>query len=136
VNGGAAGYRILLINGSRRTIVASAGEGATSATINGLTAGATLTFRVEAFRGSQTADSVARQVTLAKAGLTAPTLTVTAVNGNRSVVQLSWGPVALAQGYRVYRQSGSTRILVTTLSASATSTKISGLPAGTSFQVE
>jgi hypothetical protein len=135
-NGGAAGYRILLINGSRRTIVATAGEAATSATINGLTPGATVTFRVEAFRGSQIADSLSRQVVLSKAALVAPVVTIAAVNGNKSVVQLSWKPVALAQGYRVYRLSAGTRILVTTLGASATTTKIAGLPVGTSFQVE
>jgi len=135
-NGGAAGYRIFLIIGTRKTLVASAGEAAISATINGLPPGATVTLRVEAFRGSQFADSALRQVTLDKATLIAPVVTPIAVGGNKSAVQLSWNTVASAQGYRVYRLSAGRRVLVSTLSASATSTKIAGLPVGTSFQVE
>jgi len=66
-------------------------------------------------------------------------VTATAVNGDRSVVHLSWTLPANSlppSGYRIYRLSGTSRILVRTLTASATSATIAGLRLGTKLQVE
>ncbi|HMC11796.1 MAG TPA: fibronectin type III domain-containing protein, partial [Pirellulaceae bacterium] len=135
-NGGAAGYRIFLISGTKKFLVATASEAATSATISGLTAGTKVSFRVEAFRGSKIADSALVSLTLSTPALAAPTVTIAAVGGNNSVAQLSWNTVAGAKGYRVYYLKGNQRILLSSLGASATTTKISGLPAGTQFSVQ
>ena len=97
------------------------------------------TFIVEAFRGSQKADAtttVQLQILKLKAPVVAPP---TAVNGNKSLVQLSWTVAANSlppSGYRIYWQNGTRRVLIRTLSASATSATIAGLPVGSKFQVE
>jgi hypothetical protein len=134
---GAAGYRIYLITGSRKTLMVTVSEGTIKATINGLTAGSTVSFKVEAFRGSRIADSAIASVTLNKPSLAAPVVTIQAVGGNVSLVQLNWSTVSGAKGYRVYYlNSAGKRVLLTTLGAMGTTMKISGLPAHTSFIVE
>jgi hypothetical protein len=137
---GAAGYRVFLVQGTIRKQIATLSDTTTSATISGLPAGARVTFVVEAFRGSLKKDSAPTSVQLLVLRLKAPVVSQpTAVNGNPGTVLLSWSvaPNSLApSGYRIYRQSGSSRILVRTLSASALSATISGLPAGTKFQIE
>src|SRR5205823_11135113 len=61
---GASGYRILEVNGTQTTVVGTVASTATTATITGLTAGATYTFKVEAYNSTTTADSAAVSVTL------------------------------------------------------------------------
>src|SRR5205085_322520 len=56
LSAGAAGYRIFQVVGIKKILLASLGEGATKATINGLKTNTTVTFIVEAFRGSLKAD--------------------------------------------------------------------------------
>jgi hypothetical protein len=46
--------------------------------------------------------------------------------------KLTWGTVALAQGYRIYAINGLQRVLVMTLANSATSFVLTGLTPGTS----
>lgn len=134
---GAAGYRVFLINGTRKTLLSTVGEGVTTSTINGLTAGTTVSFRVEAFRGSKIADSAIASVTLNKPSLAAPVVSIQAVGGNLSVVQLNWNAVSGAKGYRVYYlNSRGQKVLLSSLDASKLTSKISGLPAHTSFIVE
>jgi hypothetical protein len=134
---GAAGYRVFLINGTRKTLLATLGEGVTTSTINGLAAGTTVSFRVEAFRGSKIADSALASVTLNRPSLAVPVVTIQAVNGNISVVQLSWNAVNGAKGYRIYYvNSRGARVLLSTLDATKLTSKISGLPAHTQFIVE
>jgi hypothetical protein len=134
---GAAGYRIFKVNGTSKTLLATVGEGATTSTVNGLTAGATVSFRIEAFRGAKFADSAIASVTLNKPSLAPPVVTIQAVGGNISVVQLNWNTVSGAKGYRVYYlNSRGQRVLLSSLDASKLTTKISGLPAHTSFVVE
>jgi hypothetical protein len=137
---GAAGYRVFLVQGTTRKQVVTLSDTTTSATISGLPAGSRVTFIVEAFRGSLKKDSAAASVQLQALTLKAPVVKQpTAVNGNPSVVLLSWSvaPNSLPpSGFRIYRQSGSSRILVRTLSSSALSATISGLPVGTKFQIE
>src|SRR4029078_9574729 len=97
----------------------------------------TVSFRVEAFRGSKFADSAIASVTLNKPSLAAPVVTIQAVGGNVSVVQLNWNTISGAKGYRVYYlNSRGQKVLLSTLGATVTTTKISGLPAHTSFIVE
>jgi hypothetical protein len=137
VSPGAAGYRIYLITGTRKTLMATVGEGIQTATINGLTAGSTVSFRIEAFRGSKFADSAIASVTLNKPSLAAPIVSIQAVGGNLSLVQLDWNTVSGAKGYRVYYlNSRGQKVLLSTLGSATLTTKVSGLPAHTSFIVE
>jgi hypothetical protein len=142
VNRSAAGYRIYMISGTKRTLLASVGEvgnvdqSLITHTINGLKPGSTVSFRIEAFRGGRSLSSVTRTVKLPQLALVAPLVTATAVNGNPAVVKLTWNPVAAAQGFRIYWQNGTRRVLIRTMPASATTATISGLPAGTRYQVQ
>src|SRR5439155_24023996 len=76
---GAAGYRVFMVSGTTRKLVASLPDTANSATISGLTAGARVTFIVEAFRGSQKADAsttIQLQILKLKAPVVAPPTSV------------------------------------------------------------
>lgn len=136
---GAAGYRIFMIQGTKRSLLATLGEQSQARithTITGLKPKSTVSFRIEAFRGSKTLSATTQLITLPALPLKAPELTVTAINGNLRNVQLSWKKIDSAQGYRVYRVQGTKRVLMTTLSASATGHKVNGLPGGTQFVVQ
>jgi hypothetical protein len=63
---------------------------------------------------------------------------MTASAASPTAVNLSWGAVAQATGYKVYRVNGSQATLVTTLGSSATSYQVTGLtPASSvSFYVQ
>jgi predicted amino acid racemase len=60
----ALGYRVYQVNGAQSTLLATLGTGATSYLVAALTPGSTVSFYVEAFSGSATADSAIASVTL------------------------------------------------------------------------
>jgi hypothetical protein len=60
----ALGYRVYQVNGTQSTLLATLGAGATSYQVTALTPGSTVSFYVEAFSGSVTADSAIASVTL------------------------------------------------------------------------
>jgi hypothetical protein len=71
------------------------------------------------------------------ATLTAPTpLSLSKVNATTG--KLTWGSVALAEGYRIFSISGTTRTLLTTVGPGATSVNLPALVPGSlhSYQVE
>ena len=143
---GAAGYRIYLMNGSQSTLLGSVGASRISATITGLTAGTTESFRVEAFNSAGVADSAIVTVSLPSNAVTpppqsqppaaAPVATITAISSN--AVQISWGSVAGALGYKIYWWNGTQAVLLGSVGASATSVRVTGLAAGSTsrFMVE
>jgi hypothetical protein len=143
---GAAGYRIYLIDGSQSTLLGTLGPSRVSATISGLTAGSSASFRVEAFNSAGAADSAVVAVSMpsdaitqpppAQSPLAAPVATITATSS--STVQISWGSVAGALGYNIYWWNGTQAVLLGSVGASATSVRVTGLPAGTTsrFLVE
>jgi len=137
---GASGYHILQISGTQTTIVATVGSTATSATITGLTSGASYAFKVEAYTATQTADSLAVSVTLptsTTSTLAAPQ-NVTVVAASSTSAKLSWSSVTGATGYRIFQVVGATKTSLGTVSSLTSSTTISGLTAGStdSFMVE
>jgi len=130
---GAAGYRVFQVSGTKKTLLATVGEGVTSTTINGLKAGTTVSFRVESFRGSQIADSALATIKLS--ALDKPVLTVTPLSSVSA--KLDWTTVTGAKGYRVYRISPTGRkTLISTLGAGASTLTVAGVPAGSLYMVE
>ena len=129
----ALGYRVYEVNGSTATLLTTVTASTTSYQAIGLTPASTVSFYVEAYNGSVTADSTTVGVTLP---LAAPQLTATVISSNS--VSLSWGAVSQALGYRVYEMNGSTATLLTTVSASTTSYQVGGLALAStvSFYVE
>ena len=131
---GAGGYRVFLVNGTSSTLVATVGASAASATITGLTPGATESFKVEAFSGTAVADS--QVVTLAMpvpGGLESPQVTATAVSYN--AVLLSWGNIAGAEGYRIYWMNGTQAVLLGTVGSTANSVLVIGFSGGATAQL-
>jgi hypothetical protein len=133
---GATGYRVLLVGTSQTTVIGTLGAAATSATITGLTAGTTATFKIEAFSGTTVADSASATVSLpapVQSTLTAPQ--VTGVADSPTSIHLSWGAVARAQGYNIYWWNGFRAVLIGTVAANVTSVRVTGIPPGSISQV-
>ncbi len=134
---GAAGYRVYQVSGTTKSLRATLGEGVTSATINGLKAGSTASFVVEAFRGSANADSIKASVQLNPLTFT---VTRKVPAPSPTTVELDWSWNAAnpgATGYRIYRvTSTGSRVLVATRTSSFNSVLISGFPASTKFVVQ
>jgi hypothetical protein len=69
-------------------------------------------------------------------GLSTPVVTAQAVNS--TTANLSWGAVTGSQGYKIFQIVGSQKVLLGSVSSSATSVNVTGLAAGStdSFVVE
>jgi len=131
---GVQGYRVFQVTGSQSTLLGTLSSNTTSVQIGGLTAGSTVSFKVEAYNGSLIADSQVVSVTLPTVALTAPILTITGVTSTS--MQLNWTPSSGAQGYRVYWMNGTTRTLFATVPASSNSGTVTGLSHATKFQFQ
>jgi hypothetical protein len=144
---GTAGYRIFLINGSQSTLLGTVASSRTSVSITGLSPGANESFKVEAYSGTAVADSAVVSVAMPSQAVpqppqavpqspAAPQVTITTIASN--TVQLSWGSVSGAQGYRIYWWNGTQAVLLGTVGASATSVRVTGLTGGMTarFMVE
>jgi hypothetical protein len=137
---GASGYRILQMNGTQATVIGTVASTATSATVTGLTAGATYSFKVEAYYSSTTADSVAVSVILpatTSSTLAAPqNVAISALSSTSA--KLSWSGVSGASGYRIFQVNGATKTSLGTVSSATTAVNITGLVSAStdSFLVE
>lgn len=133
---GTQGYRIFEVNGSQSSLLGSVGSTMTSVNVTGLTAGSTVSFKVEAFSGSSVGDSQVVTITLPTNQLQAPALSVQVLSS--SSVELMWTPVAGAQGYNIYWSDGVYRYFLGSVGANASSTRIVGLSSWSQygFQVE
>jgi hypothetical protein len=130
---GASGFRIFQVNGSQSTLLGSVSSTTTSATITGLVAGSTDSFKVEAYNATTAADSAVVTVTLpGNKTLTAPQVSVTATSSTTAL--LSWNSVSGASGYRIYYWNGYRAVLLGTAGSATTSVQISGLSAGGTYQ--
>jgi subtilase family serine protease len=130
---GANGYRIYLVNGTQSTLLGSVSASSTSASITGLTAGSTDSFKVQAYNSTATADSAVVTVTLPKPQtLTSPQVTATATSA--TTAQLTWNAVSNATGYRIYMWNGYRSVLLGTVGSSTTSVQISNLTSGVKYQ--
>lgn len=134
---GATGYRLYQVSGSSSTLVASLTGTATSAAVNGLTAGTTYTFRLDAFNTAGTASATTQVATLAAAAIAAPASVSVKVLSKTSV-QVSWTASAGASGYAVLWSDGITTTQVASVGSRTTSLKFTGLTPGStsSFAVK
>ena len=64
-------------------------------------------------------------------GLAAPVVTASATG--TTTAQLSWGAVSGTQGYRIFEVVGSQKVLLGSVSASATAVNVTGLSPGTTY---
>jgi hypothetical protein len=135
-NNSATGFRIYQITGTKRRILATAGETATTLTVKGLNPGTTVKFQVEAFYRGRNALSNTITVTLPPLVLTKPVVEKVYDPEHSDIVTLKWGSIEAAQGYRLYRVQGTKRTLMKSLPASATSHKLAGFPSGSKFIVQ
>jgi fibronectin type III domain protein len=133
---GATGYRVLVIQNGQTTVVGNIGASATTATVTNLTAGSTVSLKVEAYNSTQTADSAAVSVTLptpsGSTTLLAPIVNAVAISTTRA--RLTWGAITGAQGYRIYWWNGFRAVLLGTVGAGTTSVQITGLKPGSRNQ--
>ena len=135
---GAQGYRVYMLQGSNWVLAGTVGASTTSATINGLTAGSTVSLKVEAYNGSNVADSQSVSVTLPSAATLNPPQNVAATALSSTSAQVTWNASSGAQGYRVYVLQGSNWVVAGTVGSSVTSVTVNGLTAGStvSFKIE
>jgi hypothetical protein len=123
--------------GTTTSVIGTLASTATSATVSNLTAGSTVTFKVEAFSGTMVADSTSVTVTLPTlpptTTLTAPQVTGTAASSTS--ISLSWNAVTGAQGYRIYWWNGFRAVLIGTVGASTTSVTVVGVLPGSTSQL-
>jgi len=134
---GADGYQLYTVSGSKSTLVGSYAASVTTATVGGLAASTTYTFRLDATNAAGTASATAQATTLAAAAVVAPT-NVRVKVVSRTSVQVSWTASAGATGYNVLWTDGTQTKQLASVGARTTSVKISGLKAGTtnSFAVQ
>ncbi len=131
---GTQGYRVFQVNGSQSVLVGTLSASTTSVQINGLTAGSTVSFKVEAYNGATVADSSVVSVTLTADRLGTPRLTATVLNSTS--VQLNWTAATGTQGYRIYVSDGTRRYLLGTVTSGVTSVNVVGLARGTKYQFQ
>jgi subtilase family serine protease len=133
VSGSPQGYRIYKISGSNTTLLATVSTSTTAYQVTGLTAGLSVSFKVEAYNSNSIADS--RVVALAMpvpAPPTTPQVRVTAVTRTSAV--LSWNAVSGAQAIRIYLLNGSQRVLLGTYGSSTTTVQLTGMAAGSTYK--
>jgi hypothetical protein len=132
VSGSPQGYLIYETIGSQTTMI-NVGSQTTSYQVTGLTPGSTVSFQVEAYNATSTADS--QVVTLkmpTTTTLAAPQVTATALSPTAAL--LTWNSVSGAQGYAIYWLNGNTPVLLGTVSARTTMVEVIGLTPGSTFQ--
>ena len=128
---GASGYYLYNTTGGGSTLIASLSATATTATVSGLSAGTTYSFRLDAHNSTGTT-SVTTQVTTrsSSSSLAAPT-NVTARVVTATSVQLSWTQAAGATSYAILWSNGTTTQNLGTVNSRTTSVTVTGLQPGT-----
>jgi hypothetical protein len=121
------GYHILHWDGQNIIQVATVPANTTSFTVDGLQPAMTEYLAVEAYRDTgATAQSAWAAVDMPADPVTQPTnLAVTDVTN--TAVTLTWGDSQGETGYRVYQWDGTQPVLIATLPAGTTSTRVTGL---------
>ncbi len=132
---GTQGYRVYQVNGTQLTLIGTVSSATTSVQITGLTAGSTVSFKVEAYNATTIADSAVVTVTLPSSSTTGPTLTGKILS--TSSVQLNWTAVSGASAYNIYYfDTSGNRILLGNVNGRTTSVKVVGMTPGTTYQFQ
>ena len=125
----ATGYEVYELQNGQSVLVGTYAAGTSSATISGLTAGTTYSFRVAAYDSAGANSTGWTQVTTPAAAVTAAQ-NFQATATSSTTAALSSSAVNGATGYQIYQWNGSAAVLIKTLAAGTTSAGISGLTAG------
>jgi len=125
----ANGYRLYVMSGSTATLMASYPAATTVATVGGLKAGTSYTFRLDAYNSVGTASATTQVATLPVASIAAPT-NVTVASLTKTSVQVSWTAASGASGYSVLWSDGTTTRQVASVNSRTTALKVIGLKAG------
>lgn len=129
---GADGYWLYQVSGGTATLLASYPSTATTATVSGLSAGTTYTFRLDAYNAAGTASATTQVTTPTASAIAAPTgVTVTLVT--KTSAQVSWNASAGATGYSILVSNGTSTSTVATVSARTTSLRVGNLSRGTTY---
>jgi hypothetical protein len=127
---GADGYRLYRLSGSTANLLGTLPAAATSATVTGLSANTTYSFRLEAYSGLGTASATTQVTTFDATPLLAPTNgTVTVLS--KSSIQVSWTASAGASGYTVLWPDGAITRQVAGANSRATSVRLTRFKAET-----
>lgn len=129
---GADGYRLYQVSGTTATLIGSYAATTTAATVGGLSAGATYTFRLDAYNAAGTASATTQVTTQSAAAIAAP-VSVTVTVSTKTSVLVSWTPSAGATGYTVLMSNGSTTRQIGSVSAKTTSVKVTNLSRGATY---
>ena len=129
---GATGYYVYELENGRSVLVGTYAAGTTSASITGLTAATTYSFKVAAFNSAGSTATAWAQVTTPAAPVTAPqNFQVTATSSTAAT--LSWQAVSGATGYQVFERSGNSAVQIGSVAAGTTSFSVTGLSAGSTY---
>ena len=132
---GTQGYRIYQVNGTQSTLIGTVSSTTTSVQITGLTAGSTVSFKVEAYNATTVADSQVVTVTLPSTSTNGPTLSGKIISS--SSVQLTWTAVSGASAYNIYYlDSSGNRILLGSVNGHTTSVKVVNMTPATTYQFQ
>jgi len=128
---GASGYYLYNTTGGANTLVASLSAAATSATVSGLSAGTTYSFRLDAYNTTGTSSATTQVTTQSSStSLAAPT-NVTARVVTSTSVQVSWAKAAGATSYAILWSNGTTTQNLGSVNSRTTSVTVTGLQPGT-----
>jgi len=128
---GASGYYLYNTTGGGSTLVASLTATATTATVSGLSAGTTYSFRLDAYNSTGTTSVTTQVTTLSSSSSLAAPTNVTARAVTATSVQLSWTRVAGATSYAILWSNGTTTQNIGTVNSRTTSVTVTGLQPGT-----
>ena len=128
---GATGYNVYEFEGGQGVLLGSVSSSTTSASVTGLTAGATYSFEVAAYNSARSSKQAHgyRSRHFCQWQSSAPT-NVQLVAQSSTSVKVSWNASSGATGYNVYEWTGTQALEVASLGAGSTSTTISGLTPG------
>jgi hypothetical protein len=132
---GATGYRIFQVNGTQSVLLGTVSSSTNSFQITGLTAGATVSFKVEAYNGTTVADSQVVTVKMTSVvNLTPPVLSGRILSLTK--LQLNWTTVPGTTGYNIYYSDGVFRYYLGTVGSGTTSVLVTGLAPGATYQFQ
>jgi hypothetical protein len=129
---GSLGTRIYTWNGSTTILLTQLGKGVTTYTAGNLTPNATQWFAVEAHDASTSARGAWASIMTPADAITVPT-NVRVGNATQTSITLAWTNGTGEIGYRIYRWTGVSAVLVGTTTPSTPAFTVNGLTAGITY---